>query len=194
MLFFLSSLTELIWILTPVTTLPELSSGMVQMLTNIRNTPGKKVLDLPFCILGGNGICLHERCPSAPYSTAGMCFREWHDKDVYGFYSSRMKQEQCDLYKAPPFAEWYQAWNQNRCFTSAEWIHFCEFLSRNPDHAAILVYLDLWPAAGDTECLTQFARFLGPPLDEQTFMTQHTRGGIGSRPTRVRWYKPSCKN
>lgn len=192
-LFALTSMVEFTFLTVPVNMQPRIPTGLESMLTRISQEPGESVLSMPFCVAGGNGVCTDQQCPNYPYSTVGMCFREWHQKDVYGLYQARMMPNQCQVYDRTPFRGWFNAWRENRCLDESEWDQFCSYLKQESRHAAILVFPDIWTAAGMPVCEAKFAHRLGRPIDEQTFLLSPTRGGKGANPTRVRWYKPRCE-
>jgi hypothetical protein len=187
------SIAESTWLLRPPVMMTPFSDSMTQFLENIRKSPGTAVLDMPFCTLGGNEICSHQ-CPSYPYSTAGACFRQWHDKDVYGIYQSRMVLSQCETYAKQPYVTWLQAWRANRCFTPDEWKDLCSYLDQHSELSAILVYPELWSGSQTPECQAQWKIHLGNPIDESSFYGDGNSGGQPRTPIRVMRFSPRCSH
>jgi hypothetical protein len=190
-IFFGLSVLEGSWLLTPVLMMEPLSQPMVGFLNAIKNSPGTLVLDIPFCLNAGNGVCSYQ-CPSYPYSTAGACFRQWHEKDVFGIYASRLVEKQCKTYDAAPFYSWIVAWREQRCFNEEDWKGFCDYLDQNSQLSAILIYPDLWKAAQQPECLQQIHRHLGVPVAHSSFFGNADRGGHGKDLLQVERYAPKC--
>lgn len=190
-LFLVTSLVEFSWLLYPVNAMPPLAKPVVSMLEKIRELPGESVLNLPFCVTGGNGVC-SEQCPNYPGSTTGMCLRTWHDKKIYGLYASRLMFSDCEIYRRAPFTSWFEAWRQQRCLSDPEWDEFCGYLKEHSEIAAVLVHPELWHAAGTPECRQKLEARLGPPLGEGSYPIAPTRGGQGAWPSRIIWYSPRC--
>lgn len=174
--------------------LSALPGPMHSLLNDVRKQPGTTVLDMPFCLAGGNEVCTFAKCRYYPASTAGACFHGWHDKKVFGIYESRLVESQCTLYDPPPYSSWIEAWNSDRCFTPLDWREFCGFLGKHPEIGSILVYPDLWKAAGTPACSSQFQKHLGPPRAEASFSTVRTLGGEPAGLTRVRHYEARCRD
>lgn len=191
-LFIGFSILESTWLFYPVSMMEPLSTPMVHFLEEIKNSPGTAVLDIPFCLTGGNGICFHQ-CNAYPYSTAGACFRQWHDKDVFGIYQSRTVPKQCEIYDSFPFRSWVSAWREQRCFSNMDWESFCRFLEEHSELSAILIYPELWKAAEEPECKKQIEAHLGLPLAESQFFGASSPGGHGKNLLRVIRYPTHCK-
>lgn len=186
------SLFEFTWLFYPVNRLPAMEQKTQNMLREIGQLPGDTVLDLPFCTAGGNGYCTSEQCNFYPKGTLPACLRLWHDKKVFGLYQARMTQEHCNVYGTKaPYQSFYRAWNANRCFTSDEWKEFCSFLDERKELSAILLYPDIWTGAG--KCLDEFAKHLGPPIQEGHAYSKPSRNG-GEDLVRIQWYRPKCGN
>ncbi|MDR3607133.1 MAG: hypothetical protein P4M08_07120 [Oligoflexia bacterium] len=190
--FAVMSVAEASKLLTPVNMMPALPGETVQMLEKIRQTPGTAVLDLPFCVAGGNGVCTDQQCPNYPAATIGVCMRNWHDKDVYGLYSARMVPANCENYNRSPYWSWFNAWRAQRCFNSADWEQFCSYLNQHTELSAILLYPEIWFGAASPDCQAEFRRHLGGPLGEASALTAPTRGGQGANLTRIQWFAPHC--
>jgi hypothetical protein len=191
-IFVALSVLEASWIFKPVVMMPAFSASMLHFLEEVRDLPGSAVLDIPFCVIGGNSICEHQ-CVGHPQSTAGACFRQWHDKDVYGIYESRLVPSQCVPYSQAPFALWFDAWRKDRCFTPDEWKGFCSHLDEHPQLAAVLLYSDLWPAILKPSCQQELKEHLGEPLAESQFYGDGYTGGVGKRLIRVQRYPGKCQ-
>lgn len=192
-IFSVMSLTEFSWLTVPVNMMPPLPVDAAQLLKEVHDAPGSTVLDLPFCMAGGNGVCSAVMCPNYPASTLPICLRTFHEKKIFGLYESRAVDQHCQNYRKPPYQSWFQAWAQNRCFTPQEWTDVCQFLDTTPGLSSILLYADIWSAAGSPVCLAQFEEHLGAPLGLATLMAAPTRGGEGRAPTRMLRYTPKCK-
>ncbi|MCM2322897.1 MAG: hypothetical protein NDJ90_06510 [Oligoflexia bacterium] len=189
--FIVTSLIEFSWLLYPVNMMAPMPETVVTMLERIREQPGASVLNMPFCVTGGNGVC-NQQCRNYPWSTTGVCLRTWHDKKVYGVYASRLSYEDCRIYDRPPFTSWFNAWGEQRCFDDSEWKAFCTYLDQHSEHAAVLVHPDIWLAAGTPACRREFDKRLGAPLGEGSYPVAPTRGGEGAWPSRLLWYRPRC--
>lgn len=193
-LFLLLSGMELTWLFFPVNTLPVPPASFPALMDQVRALPGDTVLDLPFCVIGGNGLCLgpgYNQCSDSPRSFVGLCMREWHEKKVYGLYASRLSESNCQTYQKQPYISWFTAWTQNRCFTAGEWDGFCNYLDENPRISAVLLYPEIWQAA--SLCLEQFQVKLGPALAETRIATLATPGGKGEGWTRILLFPGKCR-
>ncbi len=195
-LFVFTSILEMNWIFRPVHVSPELSQSTQSILNEIQKEPGSTVLDMPFCLIGGNGVC-HDQCPAYPLSTVGAFFRGWHKKDVYGAYLSRLVEPQCQVYQVDPFQSWFAAWREHRCFSASDWKLTCNYLKHHPELSAVLVYPEMIqpdiPQGGGAEnCLADFRRHLGPEKGVGEFFTAATLGGAGANPIHIYWFKPMC--
>lgn len=187
------SLLEVGILLRPVNALPPLDESTVRLLEAVRQAPGDTVLDLPFCTAGANGVCSAQQCPNYPKSTVGQCFANWHEKKVYGLYQGRMVPSQCTPYDREPYQSWFQAWSEQRCFTPSEWQDFCDYLRRQSNIAAVLVYPDVWKGAATPTCQSDFRRHLGEPIQSGTFSSTPTLGGAPSDLMNVVRYPSQCK-
>lgn len=166
---------ELQWLKLPVVRGAPPPSKTLQALSVIRNQPQNTVLDLPFCVIGGNGGT-HHFCPSYPESEVHQCFRLYHHKRVYGLYSARMNPT-TDLvrYNYSPFKEWFNAYSQQRCFSDAELKLLCEYLDQTQDLAAVIVYPHLWKGSNTPECRARFEHYLGKPVSDIPYSPRSTR-------------------
>lgn len=191
-LFAISTGFEALRLRTPFSTMPALSEPAARLLEEVRVSPGTTVLDLPFCLAGGNGVCTQESCPNYPMSTTGACFHGWHDKRVYGIYASRLASDQCKVYQSAPYTSWFDAWRSQRCFTDTEWTEFCAYLDHHPEHSAVLLYPDIWTGAGSPECLAKFTEHLGKPQNEAQFASAPVRGDETPRMSRLLRFAPRC--
>lgn len=191
-LFLASSLVEMSWMTIPVNRMEPFTSSNLEFLETIRHLPGSAVLDMPFCVLAGNEVCAHQ-CPFFPYATAGSCFRQWHDKDVYGIYESRLVPNQCANYDQQPYQSWFSAWGNQRCYSDEEWKSLCSYLDQHSELSAILVYPDVWKGVNSLECQKKFEFYLGSPLDQTQVSTDwlpHEKKGQAMRVVR---YAPHCR-
>ncbi len=193
-LFLASTLVEASLLLrVPTDGLPPLSASMLDVLEKVRVAPGDTVLDLPFCVAGGNAVCSDEQCPHYPASIAASCFRQWHGKKSYGFYASRMLPAQCEIYHRAPYTSLFDAWKKERCLAPGEWDELCKYLGSQSALSAILVYPDLWKSMSVPACRKELERRLGAPLATSSFFTEGTRGSAGAVPTRVELFAPQCR-
>jgi hypothetical protein len=193
-LFAASSLTELSYIATQATIAPRMQAPFRAMLDELKDMPGSTVLDLPFCVIGGNGGCPDEQCPGYPMSTAAATLTAWHGKKVYGIYLARLTGPQCDLYRQTPYLSWFSAWNEQRCFTEPEWDGFCSYLEQRTELAGVLVYPGIWTAARQPGCRAQIEARLGAPLKEAEFVAKIERGNTDIQTTSVLLFPPRCAN
>lgn len=185
--------SEVTWLGYPVNAMAPLSESVQTMLNRIRDLPGTSVLNMPFCVAGGNGVCTAEQCPNYPYSNAPACLRTWHDKKVYGLYASRLLFSDCEYYNRQPYRSWFNAWGTQRCLTEPEWNDFCEYLNQHTELSAVLVFPGIWHGAATPECRAEFDNRLGQPLGEDSFYLSPTRGGGPANPTGILWYGARCR-
>ena len=172
--------------------MPPIPPQLEAALHQVNSYPGTTVLDLPFCVAGGNGVCTAEQCPNYPYSTVAQCLRLWHDKKIYGLYQARMTEGLCDIYRRKPYQSWFSAWQQQRCFTDQEWAEFCGYLDQHPELSAIQLYPDIWIGAGQPQCLAQFDAHLGSRLNEVVMPRSPSFGGKWTTSSRILFYPPKC--
>ena len=171
---------------------PPLSSEAKGTLRHLKDLPGETVLDLPFCVAGGNGVCTSQQCPHYPSSTVGMGLRLWHGKKIYGVYASRLVPSDCEIYDRLPYLSWFAAWREQRCFSDGEWIEFCSYLDQHAELAGILLHPDIWTGAGDAGCLAKFDRYLGGRVDESVLPSNSSRGGDWVGASRLILYRAKC--
>lgn len=191
-LFAVSSIAEARWLLYPVNGFPALPEATASMLNRVGHEPGTTVLDLPFCVAGGNAVCLKEQCAAYPDSLIGQGMRQWHEKKIYGFYEARMTEANCQVYNRAPYTAWFDAWRLQRCFTGEEWGQFCSYLDEHHELSAVLVYPGVWAAAAQPSCRAEFERHLGAPVESARLKLRATRGGEGAGDSDVVWFKPRC--
>ena len=188
---------ELTWLAKPLLMQPPLSAPTQALLKNVSELPGTTVLDMPFCVAGGNGVCTAEQCPNYPKSTVSGCFSSWHNKKVYGLYQSRLTEVQCQIYNRSPYTSWFSAWREQRCLNEQEWPELCNYLQAHPELSAVLVYPDIWSGAGTQACVSQFEKYLGAPIEHGVFFSKATRqgfrGGRGEEPSRVLRFAAKCR-
>jgi hypothetical protein len=199
-LFALVVAGELPHLARPISAMEPMPEPLQSMLGKLRDSPGDTVLDLPFCVAGGNGICTTQQCPNYPRSTISTCLRLFHEKKTHGLYQARMTEAHCRIYDRLPYLSWFDAWKNQRCLNPQEWGDFCAYLDQQPELAGILLHPDVWTAADRPECRRELERRLGPPVAEASFPMSMRyallsgRGAIddGGKPSRVRWYRPKC--
>jgi hypothetical protein len=178
--------------LYPVNTLAPISAQLVHMMDRIRALPGTTVLDLPFCVVGGNGVCKDEQCPHYPLSTIGLGLRNWHNKKVYGLYQARMMPAHCMIYHRQPYLEWFSAWKEQRCWTDVEWDHFCQYLDQHSELSALILHPDIWVGVNSPDCQAKWEHHLGRPIDESLLFLSPSRKSEWTHPSRVVLYLPRC--
>jgi hypothetical protein len=191
-LFLVSSGVELTWLGHPVNMTPPMPARLDALLAQLKSMPGDTVIDLPFCVAGGNGYCTEQQCPNYPYSSVGQCLRLWHEKKIYGLYQARMTTPHCDKFNRLPYTSWFSAWAERRCLTPMEWDGFCDHLKSHPETAGVLFYPDIWAGAGTPECLASFDAHLGRPLGEAVMSISPSMGGKETYPSRVILYPGRC--
>ena len=191
--FALISVLELSLLSWPTSAAPAISTDAEKLFEGVREQAGDTVLTFPFCVSGANGFCTSTMCHGTPWTMAGHCTRLFHDKKVYGAYTSRMTAPQCGLYDGAPFDGWFTAWRGERCFSDEQWVETCGYLKKHTELAALLVFPDLWGISKSPECLARLSKYLGPPLQTASFVTVDTRDGLGGHPAEVRWYPPRCQ-
>lgn len=191
-LFLVSSLVEARSLLSATDFQPDLPGETKKFLAEVKELPGKAVLDLPFCMTGANDACA-EQCPYGFESNVGQCFRQRHGKSVYGIYAGRLVESDCRIYGNAPYSSWFRAWKEERCFTGEEWEEFCRYLGSRPETAAVLVYPDLWKAAGESACVSELERRLGPPLARAEYPQSHETKARVSGTGRVWRFAPRCR-
>ena len=190
--FTIFSGVEISWLMFPTKDLPSLHRSTVKLLEQVKQAPGSAVLDMPFCVAGGNGVCTREQCPNYPSSTIGACFSTWHEKKVYGLYQSRLVFAQCEIYDRAPYVSWFDAWAKQRCLTPPEWDEFCAYLDEHPELSAVMVYPGIWTAVAKPECRAEFNRRLGPPIGSGVFYSEPTVGARGRGPMSVLRFGAKC--
>lgn len=191
-LYLALSAVEISHLRIPVEGMKPLGKETQALLQGVRETPGTTVLDLPFCVAGANGVCTNEQCSLYPLPLAGICFRQTHEKAVFGTYQSRLVEAQCGIYRKPPFTSWFNAWASNRCWSDEEWKDFCSFVGDHRELSAVLVYPDFWKAASKPACWRKFEENLGRPIQTAIFPTEATRGDRQPAMGRLVWFAPHC--
>jgi hypothetical protein len=191
--FSISSLAELNELRAPILEMPSLPENSAKLLEEIRQAPGDTVLNLPFCVASGNGICTEEQCPQYSYSTVPEYLTMWHDKKVQGAYFSRLTEAQCDLYRKPPYHHWFEVWRQDRCFNADEWKEFCGYLGSSPSLSAVLLFPGIWKATARPECLRDFETHLGIAKGKGDLNIDIARGMAPVPTSEILSFAPRCK-
>lgn len=171
-----------------VTRMPPMDQAAVDLFAAIKASPGTTVLDMPFCVAGGNGVCTTAECPNYPYSATAAVMTGWHDKKVFGFYEARMVPDQCELYNHEPFLGFFDAWKWQRCLNESEWKNFCSYLDASPEISAILVYPGIWRALENPACRAQFDQHFGPAKGQAELLIS-----FEGKSTEVLWYDSKCR-
>jgi hypothetical protein len=191
-LFLLLSAVELSRLAVPVNAMPAPSPGLKDFYARVAASPGDRVLDLPFCLNGGNGGCEENFCPFYPRGSAPICLRLFHGKKIHGLYQARLNPESCSTYRREPFTSLFAAFRGGRCLEGAEWDRLCAYLDEYPTHAGVMIFPDLWKAAAEPSCRAQFERRLGARLEESAFAPVADRGATTTELSRVWWYPGRC--
>ncbi len=179
------------WLLYPVNMMQPMDPSTENLLKGIQSAEGSAVLDMPFCMAGGNGVCTENYCPNYPLSTVGQCFAGLHGKNVFGLYQARLVESQCRAYNHAPYMSWFSAWKHQRCLNPQEWTEFCEYLSK-ADLAAILIYPDIWTGARDPQCALEIEKHLGAPLAKGKFAFRGSRGAPNTETMDVLRFGGKC--
>ena len=197
------SAIELSALATPIVTIPPLTAEMSRLLADVRTQPGSTVLDMPFCVAGGNAACTSEFCAKYPHQTLPLYLTARHGKKVFGIYQGRMNDTHCATYRQPPYGSWVEAWRADRCLTPPEWEGLCSYLARTSDISALLIYPGIWTAAASPGCAQEFDRRLGKPRGRAEIATFYRRGPVADSdkpesignywPTSVLWYGAKCQ-
>ncbi|MBY0470952.1 hypothetical protein K2X30_07255 [bacterium] len=191
--FGITSLLDMSYIFEPPLVMPPPSDQALNLLQKAKASPGSILLDMPFCVAGGNRSC-HRQCVHYPYSTVGQSLPLWHDKRVFGVYVSRASDQLCDIYQKPPYTSWFNAWGDGRCLTESEWKDTCKLIRENGEIGSVLIYPDLWRAAGTPQCENLIKKWLGPIVSEAILPTFVNRTGQMENPTRVWLVQKPCRN
>ncbi len=149
-----------------------LSASQLAYFHTIAQSPGKGLLEWPFCIASANNVITKELCPYYHYTATAYAYRRFHTKSTVSIYLSRVHKLQ--------FKDWIDAgWEgmfmpddpkhehptkELRCFDDEQWARFDDLYRKN-DFAGIQVYADRLPP----ECVTQFHERYGAPLATETF-------------------------
>ena len=190
------ALAELPVLFFPTTRMSAPTDALRSLEQKVASRPGKSVLDLPFCVIGGNSVCADRRCSFYPRSTLGLFMTLWHRKSVAGAYFGRLTEAQCEQYAGEPFDGLFAAWRENRCPTPREWESLCRYLGNSEQAgqwAAIQVYPDVWTAAGEPSCASQIRGRLGAPFAEADLEVHYSRSPETAPRTRVWAFEPRCR-
>jgi hypothetical protein len=117
-----------------------IQESLFSYLETVRKTPGKAVLDWPFCIQGADRIVNQDGlCPFYEAQNGVNTLRRFHDKAVVGQYVGRLHP---DLVKPLLRDQWPRLLALNHRFTEADWAFLAHFL-RDNQFAGINLYADL---------------------------------------------------
>ena len=130
-------------------------------LQTVRDTPGKAVLDWPFCIQGADALQNSDGlCPFYEAQNGVNTLRRFYHKAVVGQYVGRMHP---DLVKPLLRDEWPRLLAPDYQFTTADWDFFDSFLRTN-QFAGINLYTSLLTPRQTQAFLTRY----GPAIAETT--------------------------
>ncbi len=189
-IFLISSLAEVALLLLPFQKMPEMPAQLQTLLGEVKALPEDAVLDLPFCVTGGNGTCTGEFCPNFPYSNSAQALTGWHFKAVHGVYQARLTTDQCS-YNRAPYESWFKAWRENRCFNDQDWKSLCDYL-QTQKISAVLLYPDIWSGSRDPKCLEDIQRHLGEPFQKASLPLTVTIRVADAKSTEVWAYRGAC--
>ena len=130
-------------------------------LQTVRDTPGKAVLDWPFCIQGADAVENSDGlCPFYDPQNSLNTLRRFYHKAVVGQYVGRMHP---DLVKPLLRDEWPRLLASGYQFTAADWAFLDRFLRTN-QFAGINLYTSLLTPQQTQAFLTRY----GPAIAETT--------------------------
>ncbi len=115
-------------------------NSLFSYLETVRKTPGKAVLDWPFCIQGADRIINQDGlCPYYEAQNGVNTLRRFYDKAVVGQYVGRLHP---DLVNPLIRDQWPRLLTPTYRFTEADWTFLDHFL-RDNQFAGINLYADL---------------------------------------------------
>ena len=115
--------------------------------------------------------------PSVSGSTVSHAFRVFHNKKVYGAYSSRNFESTCRLYGGKlPYEEWFSAWREIRCLTPPEWTDLCGYLDQHSELSALFLLPDVWTALRYPACEAEIQAHLGTPIERAHYVDYRVYG------------------
>lgn len=135
----------------------------------IQNTPGKVVLDYPFCLIGGNGVGYAENlCPCYIETNNQGFMAHYHRKSTVSYYYGRLYPSMIQPFVEKGWGNLMLARNKKEgqfnklsdCPTDMIW-QGLESIVKLGDFAGIQVYEDLLPSS---TCLAMFFERFGPAV------------------------------
>lgn len=132
----------------------------------IKASPGKGILDWPFCIASANGVITRDLCPYYDRIATSYAYRRFYEKSTVSIYLSRVHPTQFKNWLDDGWADMFSPDDPTRmhpkkelrCFDETQWKRFDD-LYRNHDFAGIQLYDDRLPA----ECIDEFHQRYGKP-------------------------------
>jgi hypothetical protein len=163
--FGLIACLEISTLARPVSSTPALSMDAQRFFAEIKQSPGTAVLDFPFAVVGGNGVCREISGPFYPRSVSSQCFLTVHQKKVFTTYQGRATEAMCKPYTLAPYADWFRHWKNNDCFAEHEVKDLCAYLRNDPNIGSLLISSGIWTAFAQPQCRALFEKYFGPPVD-----------------------------
>jgi hypothetical protein len=144
----------------------QLSADARDYFTGVSKTPGKGLLEWPFCIASAHAYITDKLCPYYDQTSTAYAYRRFHEKSTVSIYLSRVSPKQFpwwldngwDKMFKPDDPERLHPKRETACFDEAEWAKF-DALYKGNDFAGVQLYRDLLPDA----CVSEFHRRYGAP-------------------------------
>lgn len=139
--------------------------------TAVSKTPGKALLEWPFCIASAHAYITDKLCPYYDQISTAYAYRRFHEKSTVSIYLSRVHPSQFtwwlendwpSMFKPDDPERWHPK-RETACFDEGEWRKF-DALLQGHDFAGVQLYRDLLPET----CVAEFHRRYGPPTLETT--------------------------
>ena len=144
------------------------SESFEKYMNQIRQQPGEAILDWPFCVVGGNGVGIHEICPLYERTNTLYALQRFHGKKTVGQYFGRLHESQIEpflkagwspIINHPDTPDLWVAKRLTTCLTDEQWRFFEQFYQYN-DFAGINLCIDLLPES----CVEDFYKHIGRPV------------------------------
>jgi hypothetical protein len=142
--------------------------AFLDLMQQVRESPGEAVLEWPFYVSAGNG--LNGVWPGRyPIQSGTSALQRFHTKKIIGKYFGRLHPDQLQPYLDAGWPrlffstseKWRYKRRQRRDFYPDEWAFLEEFFKRN-DFCGIILYTELLPA----QTIAGFHRRFGSPAAE----------------------------
>lgn len=148
-----------------------LQAQHVAYFQTIAKSPGKALLEWPFCIASANVVITKELCPYYERNATQYANKRFHEKATVSIYLSRAHPTQFRSWLddgwehqfTPDDPTRLHAKHETQCFDEEKWTRFDNFYRAN-DFAGIQIYTALLPP----ECVKQFHQRYGEPTAAET--------------------------